>query len=43
MWDLPENQELAKLAAAIYENGGVLGAVCHGTVGKRNIIMSGRG
>ena len=35
MWDLPENQELAQLAAAIYEKGGVLGAVCHGSVGKR--------
>ena len=38
MWDLPENQELAQLAAAIYEKGGVLGAVCHGTVGKRNVL-----
>ena len=33
MWDFPHNQELAAVAAQIYENGGVVGAVCHGPAG----------
>lgn len=33
MFDLPEAEDIAKLAAKIYEQGGILGAVCHGTVG----------
>ena len=38
MWDLPENNDVAQLAAAIYEKGGVLGAVCHGTVGNTDLL-----
>ena len=34
MFDLADNQDVAQLAAKVYENGGVIGAVCHGTVGK---------
>lgn len=34
MFDLPENKEIAKLATTIYENGGIVGAVCHGPIGK---------
>jgi len=30
MWDFPGATDLAKLAAAIYERGGVVAAVCHG-------------
>jgi putative intracellular protease/amidase len=30
MWDFPGATDLAKLAAAIYESGGVVAAVCHG-------------
>jgi putative intracellular protease/amidase len=33
MWDFPEHQTLATIAAQIYENGGVVGAVCHGPAG----------
>jgi putative intracellular protease/amidase len=40
MWDFPDNQELAKIAAAIYEQGGVVGAVCHGPAGLVNIKLS---
>ncbi len=29
MWDFPDDQQLANIAAAIYEQGGVVGAVCH--------------
>ena len=34
MFDLADNQDVAQLAAKVYENGGVIGAVCHGTVGE---------
>jgi putative intracellular protease/amidase len=40
MWDFPDNQELAKISAAIYEQGGVVGAVCHGPAGLVNIKLS---
>lgn len=33
MWDFPENSVLAKFVSAVYENGGVVGAVCHGPAG----------
>jgi putative intracellular protease/amidase len=41
MWDFPNNQELADIAKAIYESGGVVGAVCHGPAGLVNIKLSG--
>ncbi len=40
MWDFPENQELAAIASTIYEQGGVVGAVCHGPAGLANIKLS---
>ncbi|HEY9644308.1 MAG TPA: type 1 glutamine amidotransferase domain-containing protein, partial [Coleofasciculaceae cyanobacterium] len=40
MWDFPENADLAGLAASIYEQGGVVGAVCHGPAGLVNIRLS---
>ncbi|WP_447635445.1 type 1 glutamine amidotransferase domain-containing protein [Flavobacterium microcysteis] len=40
MWDFPENAEIAKIATAIYENNGVVGAVCHGPAGLVNIKLS---
>jgi putative intracellular protease/amidase len=40
MWDFPENTRLAEIAAAIYEGGGVVGAVCHGPSGLVNIKLS---
>lgn len=40
MWDLPDNSELAEIAMQIYENGGVVGAVCHGPSGLVNIKLS---
>jgi putative intracellular protease/amidase len=30
MWDLAQNRSIAEIAARIYENGGVVAAVCHG-------------
>ena len=40
MWDFPENQELARIAAAIYADGGVVAAVCHGPAALINITLS---
>ena len=40
MWDFPENEALAKIAASIYESGGVVGAVCHGPAALVNIKLS---
>ncbi|MCZ0905163.1 type 1 glutamine amidotransferase domain-containing protein, partial [Microcoleus sp. HI-ES] len=36
----PDHQELAEIAAAIYEAGGIVGAVCHGPAGLVNIKLS---
>lgn len=40
MWDLPEHGGLARIAAAIYEAGGVVSAVCHGPAGLVNLKLS---
>lgn len=40
MWDLPENADISKIAANIYENNGVVSAVCHGPAGLVNITLS---
>ena len=40
MWDFPKNEKLAQIAAEIYEQGGVVGAVCHGPAGLINIKLS---
>lgn len=39
MWDFPDDGALARLAVAIYEAGGVLGAVCHGPAGLVNLKL----
>lgn len=40
MWDLPDNELLAKAAATVYERGGIVGAVCHGPAGLVNVKLS---
>lgn len=40
MWDFPENEAIAAIAVKIYENNGVIGAVCHGPAGLVNIKLS---
>jgi putative intracellular protease/amidase len=40
MWDFPENAELATIASQIYEQGGIVGAVCHGPAGLINVKLS---
>lgn len=41
MWDFKDNAQLASIAASIYENGGVVSAVCHGPAGLVNVKLSG--
>lgn len=33
VWDMPDNADLGRLLAGVYEKGGVVGAVCHGPAG----------
>lgn len=40
MWDFPENKDLAKVVAQIYETNGVVGAICHGVSGLLNVKLS---
>lgn len=40
MWDFADNEELAKIAQKIYENNGIVSAVCHGPAGLVNIKLS---
>lgn len=39
MWDFPQDSALAKIASEIYENGGVVAAVCHGPAALLNIKL----
>lgn len=40
MWDFPENLPLQDLIRAMYEGGGVIGAVCHGPAALVNVKLS---
>ncbi len=40
IWDFPDNAELQKLSARIYESGGVVSSVCHGAAGLLNIRLT---
>ncbi|MFI5736383.1 type 1 glutamine amidotransferase domain-containing protein [Kribbella sp. NPDC051587] len=40
MWDFPQADDLLKLAADIYERGGVVAAVCHGPSALVNLKLS---
>lgn len=40
MWDFPDNTTLASIAARVYENGGVVSAVCHGPAGLVNVKLA---
>lgn len=39
MWDFPQNEALAGIASRIYQNHGVVSAVCHGPAGLVNIKL----
>lgn len=40
MWDFPHHKGLQELTAQIYENGGVVAAVCHGPAALVNVKLS---
>lgn len=40
MWDFPNDLRLSAIAQAIYENGGIVSAVCHGPAGLVNVMDS---
>ena len=40
--DLPENSALQRLVADVYQQGGVIGAVCHGPAGLVNVSIDGK-
>ncbi|WP_296229745.1 type 1 glutamine amidotransferase domain-containing protein [Pseudomonas sp. UBA4617] len=40
MYDFADNQPLQELARQVYENNGIVAAVCHGVVGLLNIKLS---
>lgn len=40
VWDFPENETLQTISQKIYENGGFVCAVCHGSAGLLNIKLS---
>jgi putative intracellular protease/amidase len=37
MWDFPDDPNIQRVAASIYEHGGVVAAVCHGPAGLINL------
>ena len=40
MWDFPDSAAVAKVTREIYENGGVVSAVCHGPAALVNVKLS---
>lgn len=40
MWDFADNEQIASIASQIYENQGVVSAVCHGPAGLVNIKLA---
>lgn len=40
MWDFPDNAEIERVTAKIYENGGIVSAVCHGPSALTSIKLS---
>jgi putative intracellular protease/amidase len=40
MWDFPNSEDLNTVTAQIYENGGIVAAVCHGPAALVNVKLS---
>lgn len=40
MWDFPDNKDISRISSAIYENKGIVSAVCHGNAALINIRLS---
>ncbi|MDN7243223.1 type 1 glutamine amidotransferase domain-containing protein [Planococcus sp. N028] len=41
MWDFPHNEGLQELTRTIFDNGGIVSAVCHGPSGLLNVHLAG--
>ncbi|MEG1186348.1 MAG: type 1 glutamine amidotransferase domain-containing protein [Bacteroidales bacterium] len=41
VWDFPDNTELAKLTAKLWEQGKIVSAICHGVAGLLNVKLRG--
>ncbi|MGW4475587.1 type 1 glutamine amidotransferase domain-containing protein [Nonomuraea sp. NPDC004354] len=40
MWDFPNDPDVARVGREVYENGGVVAAVCHGPAALVNLTLS---
>ena len=40
MWDFPDNKDINRISSSIYENKGIVSAVCHGSAALINIRLS---
>lgn len=40
LWDVAKNLEIAQITKSIYEQGGIVSAVCHGPAGLLPVILS---
>ncbi|GAB3703711.1 type 1 glutamine amidotransferase domain-containing protein [Spirosoma flavus] len=40
MWDFPDDKSLQSIVRQVYENGGMISAVCHGVGGLLNVTLS---
>jgi putative intracellular protease/amidase len=40
MWDFPSNEQLSAITRTIYENGGVVSAICHGQAALVNLKLA---
>jgi len=40
MWDFPANEDINRITSTLYENGGVVAAICHGPAALVNVTLS---
>ena len=40
MWDFPDNADIERVTSEIYENGGIVSAVCHGPSALTSVKLS---
>ena len=40
MWDLPNDPQVQQITRIVYEQGGIVAAVCHGPAGLINVRLS---
>ena len=40
MWDFPNNTDINRLSASIYDNGGIVAAICHGPAALTDVKLS---